>query len=422
MSTIGYGLGADGKPGPSAEGIEIRRLESLLETGALQYGESAHLAMAEMQQAILNALPAHIALVDSAGTILIVNEAWRRFASANVLQSSDFCIGQNYLSVCEGATGDCSDEAAAAAQGIREVLSGSRALFLIEYPCHSPDEKRWFQLTVTRLTDHPGSGAVVMHVNITDRRLAEEGILRLNGELEDRVRRRTLQLEAANEELGAFSYSVSHDLRSPLSTINGFSQLLLKSDGGQLSDRGKHYLNRIRASAVNMGKLIDGLLSLAQTSRVALGRANVDLTAMSLKLVEELQDAEPDRVVRVDIQTGLMVKGDPAMLAVIMQNLIANAWKYSGKTPHSHVEVGSETSEGGETCIFVRDNGAGFDMAYADNLFEAFHRLHKDTEFKGSGIGLANVKRMVERHGGRVWAQGAIGKGATFRFTLQAAP
>lgn len=382
--------------------------------------ESAQRAMAEMQKGILNALPAHIALLDSNGVILTVNEAWRRFAAVNDLQSANFCVGQNYLNICESATGVCSDESGSVAQGIRDVLSGSKAIFSIEYPCHSPDEKRWFRLIVTPLTDHLGSGAVVMHVNVTDRRQAEEAILQLNSELEDQVQRRTQRLEAANKDLEAFSYSVSHDLRSPLNTINGFTQLLLKSDGDQLSEKGRHYLKRIRAASTGMGELMDGLLSLAKISTGTLNRRKVDLTAMSLNFVQELRDAEPDRVVDIGVQANLMINGDPAMVAVVMKNLIGNAWKYSGKTPHARVEIGSEAAEDGVTRVFVRDNGAGFDMAHAEKLFGVFQRLHADTEFTGTGIGLANVKRAVERHGGRVWAQASPGEGAIFRFTLQA--
>ncbi len=247
-----------------------------------------------------------------------------------------------------------------------------------------------------------------------------EAVTKLNTQLEDRVRVRTQQLQTVNDELEAFSYSVSHDLRSPLNTINGFGQLLLKSDGEQLSEKGKHYLARIRASSIKMGALIDGLLSLSKLSREALTRGDIDLTAMAYKLVEELSDPEPDRVVDIDIQAGLMINGDPHMVTVIMQNLIGNAWKYSSKTPHARIAIGSETTAEGLTCIFVRDNGVGFDMAHAEKLFEVYQRLHQDTEFAGMGIGLANVKRVIERHGGRIWAHSAPGEGATFRFTLDA--
>lgn len=278
----------------------------------------------------------------------------------------------------------------------------------------------WLELDIVPIADSKGwfTHWVAVERDISERKLAQQAILQLNNELEGRVQLRTQQLEMANKELEAFSYSVSHDLRSPLAVINGFGQLLLKSDGDQLSDKGKHYLRRIHAGSTKMGELIDGLLSLAKISRGTLNRVDVDLTAMSLKLVQELRDSEPDRVVDIDVQTGLTINGDPAMLTVVMQNLIANAWKYSANTPHACVEIGCETDEDGVRCMFVRDNGAGFEMAHAAKLFEVFQRLHKDSEFTGTGIGLANVKRVVERHGGRVWAQAAPGKGATFRFTL----
>lgn len=278
----------------------------------------------------------------------------------------------------------------------------------------------WLELDIVPIADSKGwfTHWVAVERDISERKLAQQAILKLNDELEGRVQLRTQQLEMANKELEAFSYSVSHDLRSPLAVINGFGQLLLKSDGNQLSDKGKHYLKRIHAGSTKMGELIDGLLSLAKISRGTLNRVDVDLTAMSLRLVQELRDSEPDRVVDVDVQTRLTIHGDPAMLTVVMQNLIANAWKYSANTPNACVQIGSETDEDGVRCVFVRDNGAGFDMAYSGKLFEVFQRLHKDTEFTGTGIGLANVKRVVERHGGRVWAHAVPGQGAVFRFTL----
>ena len=284
-------------------------------------------------------------------------------------------------------------------------------------------EEFWLELDIVPIADSKGwvTHWVAVERDITERKMAQEAVLRLNSELEDRVHQRTEQLAAANKELEAFSYSVSHDLRSPLATINGFSQLLLKSHKDQLNEKGQHYLNRIYAGSTKMGELIEGLLSLARLSRGDLNRQDVDLTAMSAKMVRELRDSEPDRLVNVTIQADLVVNGDAAMVTVVMQNLVANAWKYSGKTPLARVEVGSETAPDGVRCIFVRDNGAGFDMAYAEKLFQVFQRLHQDTEFKGTGIGLANVKRVVERHGGRVWAEAAVGEGATFRFTLNQA-
>jgi light-regulated signal transduction histidine kinase (bacteriophytochrome) len=245
-------------------------------------------------------------------------------------------------------------------------------------------------------------------------------VLDANTVLEDRVRQRTEQLEGAYKELEAFSYSISHDLRSPLTTISGFTQLLTKSDSAQLSEKGRHYLSRIRSGCANMAELMDGLLVLAKISRAPLRRGPVDVSKLSHKLVRELQDAEPERAVTVTIQPGLVVDGDPAMVAVVMQNLVNNAWKYSSKTVQAQLEIGLEIGNDGATNVFVKDNGAGFDMAHASKLFEAFQRLHPDREFAGTGIGLANVKRVVERHGGRVWAQASPGQGAVFRFTLEA--
>ena len=286
---------------------------------------------------------------------------------------------------------------------------------------YTKDKKEfWLELDINPITDSEGRFThwVAVERDITERKMTQEAILRLNSELEDRVSQRTRELHLSNKELEAFSYSVSHDLRSPLATINGFSQLLLKSDKEQLSEKSRHYISRIHAGSVKMGELIEGLLSLARLSRSELNRQEVDVTALSSKIVQELRDAEPERVVEVTVQPGLTINGDVAMVTVVMHNLIANAWKYSSRVPLARIEIGSEMSAQGLTCIFVRDNGVGFDMAYSEKLFQMFQRLHQDTEFKGTGIGLANVKRVVERHGGRVWAQAVPDKGATFRFTL----
>lgn len=256
--------------------------------------------------------------------------------------------------------------------------------------------------------------------DITERKQAQESILRLNAELEERVRQRTSQLEALNRELEAFSYSVSHDLRSPLNTIDGFSQLIERMASEKVGAQGKHYLSRIRAGTRQMGELIEGLLSLAKLSRDPLRAGPVDLAKIARQVVQACREREPERVVEIHIQENLLVLGDPLLLSVVIQNLLGNAWKFTTMQPSARIDVGCKTGADGEAVYFVRDNGAGFDMAYADKLFGTFQRLHSSTDYAGTGIGLATVKRVIERHGGRVWAEAAEGLGATFYFTLGA--
>lgn len=225
------------------------------------------------------------------------------------------------------------------------------------------------------------------------------------------------QLEVANRELESFSYSVSHDLRTPLRGIDGFSQALLEDYGDRLDDQGKGFLRRVRTATQRMARLIDDLLILSGITRKQIARETVDLSALALTGLEALQRASPDRHVEVVVTAGAIVKGDPHLLRIALDNLLGNAWKFSEGRRDATVEFGIEENEDG-TAYFVRDNGVGFDMAYVDKLFGPFQRLHLPEEFSGSGIGLATVKRIVERHGGRVWASGAVGEGAKFAFTL----
>jgi DNA-binding response OmpR family regulator len=225
------------------------------------------------------------------------------------------------------------------------------------------------------------------------------------------------QLERKNKDLEAFSYSVSHDLRAPLRSIDGFSQFLAEDCGDTLSPRGKESLDRIQAAAARMGQLIEALLSLSRVTSAEIRRKRVDLSVLVGELMTELRQNDPARDVRLEVPDRVLVEGDPALLRAALQNLLGNAWKFTGKTPEAAIEFGV-TSEPGERAYFVRDNGAGFDMAYADKLFGAFRRLHRQNEFPGIGIGLATVCRIVERHGGKVWATGSPNQGATFYFTL----
>ena len=241
--------------------------------------------------------------------------------------------------------------------------------------------------------------------------------VQMYSELEQRVALRTRQLEALNQELEAFSYSVSHDLRAPLRGINGYAALAAREIGSTGSEKARELLAKTQLSAVRMGNLIDDLLQLARFARQELRRSDVDLAALAQQIVERLRGENPDRAVEVAIPPSLPVNCDGRLIAVVLENLIGNAWKYTSKTSNARIEIGSEKTSDGTTVYFVRDNGAGFDPRYAGKLFAPFQRMHSDAEFPGTGIGLATVQRIIHRHEGRIWFAAERDKGATFFFT-----
>jgi signal transduction histidine kinase len=256
-----------------------------------------------------------------------------------------------------------------------------------------------------------------MQQEITRRKKAEEDVRKLNTDLEQHVRDRTVLLEAANKELEAFSYSVSHDLRAPLRGIDGFSQALLEDYQDILDDTAKSYLDRVRKATQHMGRLIDDMLKLSKVTRSEFRYESVDLSTMVRAISEKLQQNNPGMTVDVIIREGVFVNGDPDLLQIALENMMDNAWKFTGRGGQPQVEFGTTVREGKTVC-FIRDNGVGFDMTYVDKLFGAFQRLHTSFEFPGTGIGLATVRRVINRHGGQVWAEAEVGKGATFYFTL----
>ena len=262
---------------------------------------------------------------------------------------------------------------------------------------------RWFAWNST-----PGPDGAIYAIgrDVTEQKLVN-----------DELRRARELAEAANRELEAFSYTVAHDLRAPLRSVDGFSMALLEDYADKVDGDAKHMLGRVRAEAQRMSHLIDDLLALAKLSRAALNLHPVDLTRLAREIVERLHETHPERAVDVRIAEGLNARADANLLANAIENLIGNAWKYTSKTQTPIIEIGARDN-GQEREFFVRDNGAGFDMAHAERLFAPFQRLHRAEEFEGTGIGLASVQRVIRRHGGRIWPEAAVGKGATFYFTL----
>jgi PAS domain S-box-containing protein len=273
------------------------------------------------------------------------------------------------------------------------------------------------ELTVIRNQDGGSMSRVAFVQDLTRQKVAEQQIRQLNAGLEQRVRERTAQLESANQELEAFAYSVSHDLRAPLRGIEGWVAALTEDCAGQLDERGHGYLARVRSETQRMGLLIDDLLQLSRVARTGMQLLPVNLTATAQSIAGRLAEANAGRAIEFVIEAGLTGIGDPRLLEIALTNLLSNAVKFTSPGAEARIEFGQAT-ENGRPSFYVRDNGVGFDMAQADKLFRAFQRLHKTSEFPGTGIGLAIVQRVIRRHGGRVWAEAEVDRGATFHFTI----
>jgi light-regulated signal transduction histidine kinase (bacteriophytochrome) len=270
-----------------------------------------------------------------------------------------------------------------------------------------------------------GDGAAHTYVivrDVTERLRSRQQIEALNAELAERVRVRTAQLEAANAELKTFAHSLAHDLRSMIATVDRFGEVLERSLAQGGSERDAHYVNRMRAATRRMEDFTQALLSLAQVSQAPLMRHRVDLGAIATQVLAELQERDRGRPASLSVQHGLVVEGDPRLLRIALENLLGNAWKFTSGRRLTEIVFGARSGADGERVYFVRDNGVGFDAAYAHRLFGTFQRLHSVAEFPGTGVGLASVQRIVARHGGRAWAESIEGEGATFSFTLGEQP
>ncbi len=295
----------------------------------------------------------------------------------------------------------------------RQALASKSLVDIPEEPIQTPSGQRWLHTKKVPILDDTGAPRYLLGISedITDRKRA---IAALNAAKE--------AVEAANRELESFSYSVAHDLRAPLRAVDGFAQALLEDFAGKkLDEIGVRHLERIRAAANRMSVLIDDLLRLSRITRYEHRLERVDVSAICRVVVAQLERADPDRKVEVVIAPGITANADPKLLAIVFDNLIGNAWKFTSKVQSPRIEIGSKREQG-QLVIYVRDNGAGFDMTYQNKLFGVFQRLHPMHEFPGTGVGLATVKRIVERHGGRVWAEGAVGSGATFYVSLGDGP
>ncbi len=354
--------------------------------------------------AILDTLPVYLALLTPDYHIAFANRFFReRFGEARGKRCFDHLFGRD--APCE----------------VCESFNALERDTPLEWEWTGPDGREYYVYDFP-FTESDGSKLILeAGLDVTALKRAEAAVRQLNTTLEGRVAERTAALEAANRELEAFSYSVSHDLRGPLRAINGFAEVLREDYGERLDEVGLGYLGRMRDATLRMGELVDGLLVLSRIMRSELKSASVNLSGLAEGIARQLQLAASGREVTWEIEPDLVATGDPALLRSLLQNLLDNAWKFTARCEQARITVGRQWQNGREV-FFVRDNGVGFESEYAHKLFEPFERLHGNAEYDGSGIGLATVRRIVQRHGGAVWAEGEPGEGATIFFTLGRSP
>jgi len=345
-----------------------------------------------------------LCIASAEGRFIKLNPAWEQTLGYPIEELE----GQNFLDMVHPDDYQSTVDAMSALSEGRDVLD-----FTNRYRCRD-GTYRWIEWC-----SKPYQNGVIYAAarDVTERRQNEEKIRELNASLEQRVQERTAQLLAANQELESFSYSVSHDLRAPLRSIDGFSQVLQEEYIDSLDDTARDYFNRIRNSTHHMADLIDDLLRLSRVTRSEMKLTEMDLCPMALKILDAFRGAEAERRVELVLPEKLIVLADANLMEIALDNLLRNAWKFTSKSATARIEMGS-FEKNGKKVIFIRDNGAGFDMAYVDRLFLSFERLHSSQDYEGSGIGLAMIKRIIQRHGGSVWAEGEVGKGATFFMEL----
>ena len=401
---------------------KIRIYATQLET-EIEHRKQVELALKESEilfRSVVENAAEGFLITDETGKVIIWNSALERLTG---LAAKDmigkFIWDVQYMLIPKKLRNDKDKE------DIRKSISGFMATGdspfagkLLERLYEKPDRTEvYIEGRVIPIKTDKGFILVSTADDITERKKNEKEIKKMNEELEQKVTQRTAQLQATNKELESFSYSVSHDLRAPLRSIDGFSQALYEDCFQSINDRGKDYLKRIRSSTSTMAQLIEAMLNLARVNRAPMNLEKFNMSVLALSIIEEIRRNDPERVAEINIEPNLIEEADSTLIKAVLQNLFENAWKFTSLQSVTHIEFGSMNIPGGK-AYFIRDNGVGFSMEYANKLFTPFQRLHLATEFTGTGIGLATVQRIIHRHNGRIWAESEVNKGATFYFTF----